>query len=37
MLRLLVWPKKLLLSIEIGVGFNLFHNGVGKIAIEDIR
>jgi len=34
-LLLLLWPKKLLLGIGIGVGYKLSHNGVGKKEFED--
>jgi len=36
-LPLLLWPKKLLLGIEISVGYKLSHNGDGKEAIEDLN
>ena len=36
-LVLLLWPKKLLLGIRIGVGYQLSHNGVGKKEIEDLN
>jgi hypothetical protein len=36
-LVLLLWPKKLLLGIRIGVGYKLSHNGVGKKEIEDLN
>jgi hypothetical protein len=36
-LLLLFWPKMLLLSIQIGVGYKLFYNGVGKKEIEDLN
>ena len=36
-LPLLLWPKKLLLGIGIGVGYNLSHNGVVKKEIEDLN
>jgi len=35
-LLLLLWPKKLLLGIGIGVGYKLSHNGVGKKEFEDL-
>jgi len=37
MLLLLLWPKKLLLGIEIDVGYKLSHTGVGKKEIEDLN
>jgi len=37
MLPLLLWPKKLMLGIGIGVGYKLSHNGVGKKEIEDLN
>jgi len=37
MLPLLLWPKKLLLGIGIGVGYKLSHNGVGKKENEDLN
>jgi hypothetical protein len=37
MLPILYSPKKLLLGIEIGVGYKLSHNGVGKNGIEDVN
>jgi len=37
MLPLLLWPKKLLLGIGIGVGYKLSHNGVGKNEFEDLN
>ena len=37
MLLLLLWPKKLLLGIGIGVGYKLSNNGVGKKEIEDLN
>jgi hypothetical protein len=36
-LPLFLWPKKLLLGIEIDVGYKLSHNGVGKKEIEDLN
>jgi len=36
-LPLLLWPKKLLLGIGIGVGYKLSHNGVGKKVFEDLN
>jgi len=36
-LLLLLWPKKLLLGIGIGVGYKLSHNGVGKKECEDLN
>jgi hypothetical protein len=36
-LPLLLWPKKLLLGIGIGVGYKLPHNGVGKKEFEDLN
>jgi len=37
MLPLLLWLKKLLLGVGIGVGYKLCHNGVGKKEIEDLN
>ena len=37
MLPLLLWPKKLLLGIGIGVGYKLSHNGIGKKEFEDLN
>jgi hypothetical protein len=37
MLPLLLWPKKLLLGIGIGVGYKLSHNGVGKKEFENLN
>jgi len=37
MLPLLLWPKKLLLCIGIGVAYKLSHNGDGKKEIEDLN
>jgi len=37
MLLLLLWAKKLLLGIGIGVGYKLSHNGVGKKEFEDLN
>ena len=34
---LLLWPKKRLLGIGIGVGYKLSHNGVNKKEIEDLN
>jgi hypothetical protein len=36
-LPLFLWHKKLLLSIGIGVGYKLSHDGVGKKVIEDLN
>jgi hypothetical protein len=36
-LLLLLWPKKLLLGTEIGVGYKLSHNEVGKKVFEDLN
>jgi hypothetical protein len=36
MLPLLLWPKKLLLGIGIGVGYKLSHNGGGKNEFKDL-
>jgi len=37
MLLLLLWPKMLLLGIEIGVGYKLSYNEVGKNEIKDLN
>jgi len=37
MLPLLLWPKKLLLGLGIGVGYKLSHIGVGKKEIKDFN
>jgi len=37
MLQLLLWPKKLMLGIEIGIGYKLSLDGVGKKEIEDFN
>jgi hypothetical protein len=36
-LPLLLWPKKLLLGIGIGVGYKLSHIGVGKKEFEHLN